>query len=167
MLGNFLLYQRKIDRAVICFRECLANDLQDKLGARHKQLLAVLEGNKGLRDKRLRRLLKGTFGEDQMIDEIFALWNYSRALVAYAKKGRCDDAERLFKYAVDKNPIVPSLLLCWEGIKSGSGTHTLISIGCRTEAHDYAIDNRQYWFECEGALGKYKIASQFLGSGRG
>jgi len=92
MLGSFLLYMGKHKEAFDCFQECLANDLADNLGARHKQLFCVLDGKKGLHDERLRSLLKGKFGDDQYKDEIFSLWNYTRALVAYAKDGKSDKA---------------------------------------------------------------------------
>ena len=153
MLGSFLLYQGKLKEAFDCFQECLANDLDDPLGARHKQLLCVLECRKGLNDDRLRDLLKGKFGEDQMKDEIFSLWNYTRALVTYTKEGKSDKSKHLLTYAIDKNPLVPPLLLCWEVIKTVMGMRTLISIGRQTEANDYAVDNRKYWIECKGALG--------------
>eukprot|EP00956_Cyclotella_meneghiniana_P025185 scaffold52017_cov48-Cyclotella_meneghiniana.AAC.4 len=152
MLGSFLLYEGKLKEAFDCFQECLANDLPDKLGARHKQLLCVLEGKKGLHDDRLKGLLRGKFGDDQLKDEIFSLWNYTRALAKYAHEGKSDKANSLLTFAMDKNPNVPPLLLCWEGVKNDMGMHTLISIGCHTEANDYAIDNRKFWMTCEGAL---------------
>jgi hypothetical protein len=88
-------------------------------------------------------------------DEIFALWNYTRALAAYAKEGNSAKSKSLLNHAMDKNPIVPSLLLCWEATQTGLGTHTLVSIGRQTEANDYALDNRIYWLECEGGLGMW------------
>lgn len=153
LLGSFLLYEGKRKEAFDCFQECLANDLADNLGARHKQLLCVLEGKKGIYDERLRSLLRGKFGDDQCKDEIFSLWNYTRALVEYAKDGKSDKAKSLLTFAMDKNAIVPQLLLCWESTKTETGMHTLISIGHHTEANDYVIDSRKFWKECEGALG--------------
>jgi hypothetical protein len=42
MLGSLFLYRGQLKEAFDCFQECLANDLPDCLGARHKQLFTVL-----------------------------------------------------------------------------------------------------------------------------
>lgn len=140
---------------------------------RHRQLLTVLEGETGILDERLPDLLKAKFDEDQCIDEVFALWSkcnirslvneshfffapfldYTRAMLAFKRKGRCGKSKRLLKYAITTNCYVPPLLLHWEGQKSCGSL--IISIGHETEAHDYANDNRKYWRGCKGALGMY------------
>ena len=76
-------------------------------------------------------------------DEVFALWNYTRALYSFGKKGKSKESNKLLKRAIEKNPHVPPLLLSWE-ISSYSPVFMLL--GGPGEGTDYIRDNAQYWF---------------------
>ena len=149
LLGSHLLYTGDLKGADKYLSECLANDIHDTLGARHKQLLVALSREKGLRDDQLPNLLKAKFGNDQKQDDVLALWNYTRALYTFAKKGRCAKSDKLLALAIQKNPHVVPLVLAWEIRKV---PHMLMQIGHETEAWDYIDDNHDHWLSVEGAL---------------
>jgi tetratricopeptide (TPR) repeat protein len=146
-LGSFLLHEGDLDGADTYLKECIANDIHDKLGARHKQLLVALE--RGLDSDDIPWLLKARFGDDQVEDDIFSLWNYTRALAAFCNKGDCKLSNKLLSHAIARNPNVPPVLLAWELPKS---SQALVVIGSEYEAGDYALDNLQYWLDTKGAL---------------
>jgi hypothetical protein len=130
-----------LDGADRYLKEYLFNDINDKLGARHKQLLVSLEGDEGLQADDVEWLLKAKFGEDQMEDTIYALWNYTRALHAFVKIGDCKKFNKLLIHTIAKNSHVPPLILAWELPKEGT---VFMEIGADTEAGDYAMDNTKY-----------------------
>lgn len=141
-LGSMLFGMGELDEAEPYLKECLASDVHDKLGARHKQLLVNLERSGGAKGADVKYLLKATFGDDQKQDDIYALWNYTRALHAYNKKGKSKEAGKLLKKAIERNPHVPPLLLSWELPQFGPDFIQLGKIG---EGSDYAKDNAKYW----------------------
>jgi hypothetical protein len=79
VLGSLLFFLEDLDGADMYLKECLANDIHDKLGARNKQLLVSLEKEEGIGGSEIPHLLNARFTEDQMEDDITALWNYTRA----------------------------------------------------------------------------------------
>lgn len=149
--GNYLLSVGKEQEAYDLYQECLANDIHDSLGARHRQLKAVLGGKKGINVARMSKLLDASFGEDQVRDDVFALWNYTRALHKFIEKGRCKKTIKLLEHAIGKNPHVPPLLLQWE-IGITGDTNPMMQIGEMMEAIDYVPENRKHWKNTEGAL---------------
>ena len=84
---------------------CIGYDRADKLGARHRQLLTVIDrvvdSVFGL--KPLRNCLKAKFGGDQSTDDVFALWNYTRSLNSFAEKGNSKASRALLEHAITKN----------------------------------------------------------------
>jgi len=141
-LGSILFALGDMDEAELYLKECLANDIHDKLGARHKQLLLNLERSGGARGPDIKYLLKATFGEDQKQDEMFALWNYTRALYSFGKKGKSKEPHKLIKRAIEKNPHVPPLLLSWE---LSTYSQIFMHLGGQSEGSDYIRDNAKYW----------------------
>ena len=123
-LGSFHLAHNELDQADVYLKEYLANDIHDKLGARHKQLIVALERVSASKDassegeayEQLKFLLEAKFGEDQGHDDVFCLWNYTRALFSFTKKGANNKSTRLLKKAIEKNPHVPPMLLAWTTI---------------------------------------------------
>lgn len=151
MLGSFLFYIGGLREADALLKECIANDIHDKLGARHKQLLVALAvGPPGVCVKTIGRLLKSQYGEDQLRDDVFALWNYTRALHAFVKNGGgCAKANKLLALAIKKNPYTPPLLLHWENPRFNP---FLMQVGSPVEASDYVADNLRKWQEVSGSL---------------
>jgi hypothetical protein len=107
LLGSLLFFLGDLDEADFYLKECLANDIHDKLGARNKQLLVSLERKDGIGGSEIPHLLKARFTEDQMEDNVTALWNYTRALHAFMKKGDSQSSKKLLAHANNKNPFVP------------------------------------------------------------
>lgn len=149
VLGGALFGQGDLDGAEPYFKECMANDIHDKLGARHKQLLINLERAGGVHGAEIKFLLKARFGEDQKPDELLALWNYTRALYSFHRKGRSKSSEKLLKHAIEKNPSVPPLLLSW---KIPTYSPVFMRLGGEMEGSDYIKDNAKYWMSEDGAL---------------
>jgi tetratricopeptide (TPR) repeat protein len=148
-LGSFLFMLEDLDGADMYLKECLANDIHDKLGARNKQLLVSLEREEGIGGSEIPHLLKARFTEDQLEDDVTALWNYTRALHAFVKKGDSKSSKKLLAHAINKNPFVPPQLLAWESVISGE---KFMVIGNENEAGDYSADNAKHWLGVKGAL---------------
>jgi tetratricopeptide (TPR) repeat protein len=149
LLGSLLFFLGDLDGADMYLKECLANDIHDKLGARNKQLLVSLERKEGIGGSEIPHLLKARFTEDQMEDNVTALWNYTRALHAFVKKGDTKASKKLLAHAINKNPFVPPQLLAWESVTSGD---IFMIIGKESEAGDYSADNIKHWVGVKGAL---------------
>jgi tetratricopeptide (TPR) repeat protein len=149
LLGSLLFFLGDLDGADMYLKECLAVDIHDKLGARNKQLLVSLERKEGIGGSEIPYLLKARFTEDQMEDNVTALWNYTRALHAFAKKGDTKTSKKLLAHAINKNPFVPPQLLAWESVTSGE---MFMVIGKENEAGDYTTDNAKHWVGVKGAL---------------
>ena len=62
-LGSILFALGDMEEAELYLKETLANDVYDKLGARHKQLLLNPERSGGVKGADIKYLLKATFGE--------------------------------------------------------------------------------------------------------
>lgn len=137
LLGN-------LDEAERLFSECIGHDQEDNLGARNRQLLVCLDrgDETGLGTKHLKRLLKARFGDDNTIDDVLALQNYTRALNSFVMKGDRASSTELLKHAITKNPHVPPLILCWE---LPEPVHPLVEIFSKDEAATYAEDSRVHW----------------------
>ena len=146
--GSYLFRMGHLEEAYDVLQECLANDIHDKLGARHKQLLVVLEIGSAKRkyDKRLAVLLDAEFGDGQDVDDVLALWNYTRALHSFYEEGDTKNSRRILNRAIDKNPFVPALLLLYESENLSWAEHLrIMCIGKESEANDYVQDNRYHW----------------------
>jgi tetratricopeptide (TPR) repeat protein len=148
-LGSFLFMLDDLDGADMYLKECLANDINDRLGARNKQLLVSLERKAGIGGSEIPHLLKARFTEDQLEDNVTALWNYTRALHAFMKRGDSKSSKKLLAHAINKNPFVPPQLLAWASITSGE---MFMVIGKENEAGDYTADNTKHWVGVKGAL---------------
>lgn len=150
----------KLEEAYDILQECIANNIHDKLGARHKQLLVVLElGSieKKKFDERLPDLLEAKFGDEQKVDAVLALWNFTRALYNFIKEGKSKKSKRVLNYAIDKNPFVPTLLLRYETETMSWAVCKVMHIGRISEANDYVQDNRYHWKHAEGSLNSLEI----------
>jgi hypothetical protein len=122
-------------------------DLHDKLGARHKQLLTVLLRH-GVLGEKIPFLLSAKFGEDQEIDDVYALFYYARALCAYCDKG--GDCKRAANcWNMQWNKMTRSHLLAWENSKQSP---ELMVLDGEMEASDYVADNMKFWMNTDGAL---------------
>jgi hypothetical protein len=133
----------------LVLKQCLALAIHDKLGARQKQLLTVLLRD-GVQGEEIPWLLAAKLGEDQQMDDVFALFNYTRALRAFCDKGGdCKTSRKLLEYAIEKNDKVPILLLAWE---SSRRSPQLMWLGGEMEATDYVEDNNKFWIDTNGAL---------------
>jgi len=152
--GSYLFRMGKLEEAYHILQECIANDIHDKLGARHKQLLVILEVGSinGKCDKRLPDLLEATFGDDQKVDDVLALWNYTRALYNFIKEGKSKKSRRILNHAIERNPFVPPLLLRYDTEVMSWAKRKIMCIGGKTEANDYVQDNRCHWRQTEGSL---------------
>jgi tetratricopeptide (TPR) repeat protein len=152
-LGSYLLFIGEYKKANEVLKEALANDTSDTLGARHKQLLAILLGKNGINDEAIGSTLKSKFGEDQLMDEYFALWTYTRALHAFVTKGNCSKSKKLLIKAIDMNPYAAALILNWELSMEGE---VLMKLGSLIEATEYVSDTtgrgRKTWQQVDGAL---------------
>jgi hypothetical protein len=145
---HYCLSADRYNNADLVLKQCLAMDLHDKLGARHKQLLTVLLRD-GIRGDEIPHLLGAKFGEDQEVDDVYALLNYSRAVRAYCDKGDCKKSCKVLEVAIEKNGKVPCLLLAWVSSKESP---ELMILGSEMEATDYVADNGKFWIETRGAL---------------
>ena len=86
------------------------------------------------------------------MDDIFALWNYTRALHTFNKNGDGKKARKLLNLAIERNPFVPPLLLHWKSCFQTNDI-ALLPIGGEVEAFNYVLENRKHW---------NKVALQFL-----
>lgn len=113
LFGSYRLAVGDLDEAYDVLQECLANDIDDRLGAWPKQPIAVLEINKGIYDKRLPGLLRAKFGIEQNIEDIFS---YGTTYVHsnHLLRKEVIKSKHLLNHAINKNPYVPLLLLRWE-----------------------------------------------------
>ena len=88
-----------LDAADGVFKRMLGYDVRgDHLGARHRLLMLSIERGHLLGSKELRGVLKQKINNESP-DDTFAIWNYTRALDAYTRKGDCSKSRKLLKHA--------------------------------------------------------------------
>jgi tetratricopeptide (TPR) repeat protein len=116
--------------------------------------------NQGIRDVLLACLLDTKLDDEASVllrayeDDSTAQWAYSKALVAFRRKGDTSEASRLLASAIKCNKFVPNYLL---GTKKIPGyLPDYVGFGDESEAVAYAGDNVSAWRGTHGALGWLK-----------
>lgn len=83
-------------------------------------------------------------------DEGTAYWTYTRALLAFRKKGETTEATRLLRQALASNRHVPAYLLGAKRLPRQMPDY--VGFGDENEAIDYVDGNAAMWIETPGAL---------------
>lgn len=95
-------------------------------------------------DKALQKLIR------QFQGDWSAVWLYTRALLAFRKRGESNEANKILSDAMEQNPFVPDYLI---GVKRiPARIPTTIGWGDEREAVSYAGDHLNYWRETSGAV---------------
>ena len=81
-------------------------------------------------------------------EEVFCVWPYGRALIAFGEQGDTPAARELLAEAGVVNPHVPRLLLSGREFDPGG----MITVGAEDEAAAYVRDFRSCWMDVPGAL---------------
>ncbi|MFM9059095.1 MAG: tetratricopeptide repeat protein [Planctomycetaceae bacterium] len=81
-------------------------------------------------------------------EEVFCVWPYGRALIAFGEQGDTPAARQLLAEAGAVNPHVPRLLLSGREFDPGG----MITVGAEDEAEAYVRDFRSCWMDVPGAL---------------
>lgn len=129
------------DEAVELYQDLLRLNPNDNQGVRYLLAGALLDLN---RNQELERLLED-YDEDGS-----AVWNFSRALLAFRQEGDTPHARQLLTEAQTANPYVPDYLTGQKPMPMDLPLY--IGRGDEDEAMAYAADFRTNWRSTPGAL---------------
>jgi tetratricopeptide (TPR) repeat protein len=141
-LAQSLWELRKTDEALGHYREMLELNPNDNQSIRDVLLACLLEMKL---DDEASELLRA-YDEDGT-----AQWAYSKALVAFRRKGDTSAAKRLLKSAIECNGFVPNYLIGTKKIPKNLPAY--VGFGDESEAVAYAGSNLTAWRSSYGALG--------------
>ena len=81
-------------------------------------------------------------------EEVFCVWPYGRALIAFGEEGDTPAARQLLAEAITANPHVPRLLLSGREFDPAG----MLTVGAEDEAEAYVRDFRGCWMDVPGAV---------------
>jgi hypothetical protein len=156
-LGNHHFFVGAYRLAENAFYKVIGADKGDHIGARHYLVLIYLRTSRGFGTKQFKQLMQSEYGDGKdgkhggHIDNVFANWNFSRALHAYveSRNAKCIKATQLLEFAINRNGYVPALLLGHDLVKNIS---KIMEVGGESEANSYADVYLKHWVEIPGAL---------------
>ncbi len=140
-LAACLAVMGRLDEAIAHYREMLRLNPGDNQGIRYA-LLTQLVAAKA--DDEAWQLLDEYPGDDM------AAWAYTRALLAFRKKGDSPQAIAALRRAIRQNPHVPALLLGDKPMPETPPEYTIF--GDESEAVAYVYEDFNNWWKTRGAI---------------